>query len=132
MKITVDRASVCMGDDMFSHERTYELPGNADCQDLLKTLRADSFFASVSGNNVVWVLTAGDSYVFAYYTKTERYVQYLPEKSLAEICAMGKPKFSYYTSPSAWKRAMERLFGGGGHWREEIKYCESLEDNHET
>lgn len=90
MKITVDRSSVCMGDDVSSHERTVVLDDRASCLDLFNMLRGSGFFANVSGNDVVWVLTAGSVCVLAYYTKTGRVLQLTIETRLAEICGMGK------------------------------------------
>ena len=102
MKITVDRASVCAGDDVFPHKKTYELPDNADLHGLLKVLKADGFFASVSGNDVVWELTVGNT-VFAYFTKSGRCVS----RGDIRLSALGHGalKFAYYTSPDAWESA---------------------------
>lgn len=105
MKITVDRSSVCMGDDAENHERTVELDGSADCLDLFNMLRGSGFFASVSGNNVVWVLTAGSVCVLAYYTRSGRVTKLIDKTRLAEICGMGKLKFLYYSSPEQWEAA---------------------------
>lgn len=101
MKVTVDRASVCAGDDVFAHKKIYELPDGADCRDLLKVLKADGFFASVAGNDVVWALTVGDT-VFAYFTKSGRCV-WRGDIRLSALC--GTLKFGYYTSPEAWEKA---------------------------
>ncbi|MDE7361198.1 MAG: hypothetical protein K2N38_04630 [Oscillospiraceae bacterium] len=105
MKITVDRDSVCAGDDIFPHKKTYELPDNADCRDLLAVLKADGFFASVSGNDVVWALTVGST-VFAYFTKSGRCVS----RGGIRLSALGHStlKFTYYTSPDAWEKAHNR------------------------
>lgn len=105
MKITVDRSSVCMGDDADSHERTVVLDDRASCLDLFNMLWGSGFFASVSGNNVVWVLTAGSVCVLAYYTKSGRVTQLISKTSLAEVCGMGKLKFLYYSSPEQWEAA---------------------------
>lgn len=108
MKVTVDRASVCAGDDVFPHKKTYELPESADLHGLLKVLKADGFFASVSGNDVVWELTVGNT-VFAYLTKSDRCVSRGDIRLSALGC--GTLKFSYYTSPLEWKAAIEYRFG---------------------
>lgn len=105
MKVTVDRASVCAGDDVFPHKKTYELPEGADLRGLLKVLKADGFFASVSGNDVVWELTAGST-VFTYFTKSGRCVS-RGDIRLSALCS-GTLKFSYYTSPDAWENAHNR------------------------
>lgn len=101
MKITVDRGSVCAGDDMFTHEKTYELPDSADLRDLLKLLKADGFFASVAGNDVVWALTVHDT-VFAYYTKSGTCVS----RGDIWLSALGGSlRFAYYSSQSAWENS---------------------------
>ena len=104
MKITVDRDSVCMGDDVDSHKRTVVLDDGASCGDLLRMLQGSNFFSNVSGNDVVWVLTAGDTYVLAYYTKTGRVSQLIAETSLAEVSGMGTLNFKYCTSPEKWEQ----------------------------
>ncbi|MDE7231383.1 MAG: hypothetical protein K2N56_12975 [Oscillospiraceae bacterium] len=104
MKITVDRDSVCMGDDVNSHVRTVVIDDGASCGDLLKMLRGSGFFANVSGNDVVWVLTAGSVCVLAYYTKTGRVLQLISETRLSGICGLGKLNFKYYTSPEKWEQ----------------------------
>lgn len=104
MKVTVDRASVCAGDDVFPHRKTYELPDNADCRDLLKILKSDGFFASVSGNDVAWELNVGGT-VFAYFTKSGRCVS----RGDIRLSALGDSlRFAYYTSPDAWENAHNR------------------------
>lgn len=105
MKVTVDRASVCAGDDVFPHKKTYELPDSANLRGLLEVLKADGFFASVSGNDVVWELTAGDT-VFAYFTKSGRCVSHGDIRLTA--LGHGTLKFNYYTSPDAWESTHNR------------------------
>lgn len=105
MKITVDRSSVCMGDDMEPHEKTYELPDDADCHDLLKVLLTDSFFAYIRGNDVVWYLSVGDMY-FAYLTKSGR----CETRGDIRLSALGNSlRFHYGFSSEAWERIKERL-----------------------
>lgn len=99
MRVTVDRASVCAGDDVFPHKKAYELPDGADLRDLLKVLKADGFFASVSGNDVVWELNASST-VFTYFTKSGRCVS----RGDTRLSALGDSlRFAYYTSPDAWE-----------------------------
>ena len=38
MNITINRDSVCAGDDVFDHRQTFELPENATAKELLRQL----------------------------------------------------------------------------------------------
>lgn len=132
MKITVNRSSVCMGDDINDHERMVELKDGASCRDLLDFLRSSGFFACVSGNNVVWVLTAGGVCILVYYTKTGRVSQLIPETRLARICEKGKLHFNYYCSPANWRSVIESCFISSDPlikrdvWLAECDYCDRL------
>lgn len=132
MKITVDRAAVCMGDDMESHKTTVVLGDGASFKELIGLLRGGGFFASVSGNNVVWVLTADGGCVLAYYTKTERISMLRSDVKLSELCEMGGLFFKYYCSLSAWKSAIEGYYIEKDRlvshvaWRGECEYCDTM------
>ena len=133
MKITVNRSSVCMGDDVDNHERTVEIDGKASCFDLLKMLQNNGFFAYVSGNNVVWVLKAGDDRcILAYYTKSDRVSLLTDKLKLAEVCKIGKLNFDYCSSPSKWRLVIESYYIDKDTsvkrevWLRECKYCDEL------
>ena len=106
MEVIVDRSSVCMGDDCFSHAKTYILDDNATYMDLFECLKNDKYFPSISGNNVVWVLT-NEHYncIFSYFTKTDKFNPRLSEKFLKEICRRFKQvKASLLFQPTKMER----------------------------
>ncbi len=135
MKVIVGRDSVCLGDDCLApHERTCTVDDDATYMDLFECLKKDRYFPSVSGNNVVWVLT-NENYVciFSYFTKTDKFFMGLAEKNLKTICKdSNKLKFKYYSSPQRWKESIYRMYNNDRYtmlidgWGEEIKYCDFL------
>ena len=107
MKIIVDRSSVCMGDDVESHERTVDIEDSSHAVHLLSMLCRSNFFADVSGNNVVWVLMAGDHPILAYYTRTGAVSRLASEQKISDIRKFGKLSFSYYSSPEKWESVIK-------------------------
>ena len=135
MNIIVERSSVCLGDDCLApHSRTYILNDDATYMDLFDCLKKDSYFPSVSENNVVWVLTnARYSCIFSYYTRTDKFSMGLVEKYLKTICKDSeKMTFKYFSSPQRWKESIYRMYNNDEYtiwrdgWRDEIKYCDFL------
>ena len=47
-RLIVDRASVCMGDDVSSHQEVWQLPGSTSIAELL-TIMATQFLPPVAG-----------------------------------------------------------------------------------
>jgi hypothetical protein len=45
-----------MGDDCFDNSREYEFYNQATWEDIMPVIKDNHFLASVSGNDVVWVL----------------------------------------------------------------------------
>lgn len=136
MKIIVERESVCMGDDCLApHMRTYKLNDDSTYMDLFDCLKNDNYLPSVSGNNVVWVMTNEHySCIFSYFTKTDKFSMGLEEKSLKAICKdSDKLMFKYYSSPRKWKESIYRMYDNNEYtmyrdgWDNEIKYCDILE-----
>ncbi|MBQ6797485.1 MAG: hypothetical protein IJP10_05655 [Clostridia bacterium] len=135
IKITVERDSICMGDDCFApHGKTYILRDNAACIDLFKRLKKDKYFPSVSGNNAVWVMT-NESFdcIFSYFTATDKFSMGTTEKNLKTICAKTKKlRFKFYSSPQKWKEHIYRMYDNNEYalwrdgWRDETDYCDSL------
>lgn len=134
MEIIVNRDSVCMGDDCFDHAKKYILSDDATYMDLFECLKKDKYFPSISGNNVVWVLTNKHySCIFSYFTKTDKFSMGLAEKSLKIICKDSKElTLRYYASPQKWKECIYQMYNNDTHsmwkdgWSEEIKYCDFL------
>ena len=135
MQILIERDSVCMGDDCLApHAKTYMLRDNATYMDLFKCLKKDNYFPSVSGNNVVWVLTNKHySCIFSYFTKEDKVRMGLVEKYLKTICKDSqKLILKYYSSPQKWKETIYRMYNNDEFalwkdgWLEEVKYCDFL------
>lgn len=105
ISFTVDRSSVCMGDDVEIHDVGYTMNDEADLAYLLGQLKADGFFPNIHGNNVVWVLMSGGKRVFSYFTKTERVFPELSGRKISDILPENnRLRFSYFTSPAGWKQ----------------------------
>lgn len=135
IEVIVERDSVCMGDDCFApHARTYTLKDDATYKDLFKCLKKDKYFPSISGNNVVWVMTNTDFWcIFSYFTKTDKFSMGLMLYDLKTICQKSnKLTLKYYTSPKEWKEKIYRMYNndefalGRDGWCEEAKYCDYL------
>lgn len=56
VKVTINRASVAMGDDVYNHEITIDTPATINLKFLFDDLVEADYFPKVEGNNVVWVL----------------------------------------------------------------------------
>lgn len=124
IRIKVNRDSVCMGDDCFSHMKEYELNDDPEYSDLFNILKTDNYFPYISGNNVVWVMTVPDGgLIFSYFTKTGKIFTYPNGKRIKEICKRSENfHLKYYTSPLKWKEELCRTDGDA----EEIKYCDEI------
>lgn len=136
MKIRVNRQSVCMGDDVDDHSKVYELEETATYEDLFNSLKKDKYFPSVSGNNVVWVLTTSKTFcIFSYFTLREKFSTGLTEKKLQKICDSSDEVYlRYYSNPKRWKEKIYSMYNGDEYtmwrdgWMEEIKYCDYISD----
>lgn len=96
-----------MGDDMESHERTVEIDENSFAVPLLSKLCKTDFFPEVAGNNVVWVLMAGDHPILAYYTRERKITRQAHEQKISDILKFGKLKFIYFSSPEKWESVIK-------------------------
>ena len=68
MDIIINRDSVCPGEDIESHERTYQMDNNSTYEDLFKVLMDDNYFPSISGNNAVGTdLKKGRVHIFIFH-----------------------------------------------------------------
>lgn len=136
MNIEMNRQSVCIGDDMEDHTISLSLENNATYENLFELLKSKKYFPNVSGNNVVWVLTAKKyECIFSYFTLQDKFSPGLSEKNLSVICSdNGSCKFllKYYASPQRWKEEIYRIYNGDEYalwrdgWTDEIKYCDYL------
>lgn len=132
ISFTVDRTSVCMGDDTESHKIECTVSEDADLAALFEKLKSVGFFPSIQGNNVVWVLTSGNNCVFSYFTKTERVFPDIPGRKISEILTpCNHLYFSYCTSPANWKKYILKISDVEVR-SEEIEHCDFLTEEKEN
>ena len=132
MEIIVNRASVCMGDDVYSHVEEFILPDDATYDDLFQKIIKTGYLPSIAGNNVVWVLSSKEYFcIFSYFTRTGKRNDGLVEKRLSEICKNSNElMFKYMHSPERWKNCIVNWYKGDTYtmwrdgWLEELKYCD--------
>jgi hypothetical protein len=101
--ITVDRDSVCAGDDFESHERSFAAPLNAPVPELIQLAINACVLAEIAGGNATWIVEAGGYdgkpiAVVAQQWKEPRLL--VPETATAEGIFDGhKPKlfFKYWS-----------------------------------
>lgn len=130
ISFTADRTSVCMGDDMESHEVECTVSDDADLAALFEKLKSVGFFPHIQGNNVVWVLTSGKNCVFSYFTKTERVFPNISGRKISEILTpYNYLYFSYWTSPANWKKYILKELGDADVRRDEIEHCDFLTED---
>ena len=134
MNITINRDSVCMGDDAFNHKQEIILPEDAQYEDLYEELKKQSYFPHINGNNVVWVLCNKKySCIFSYFTYDDTFHCGLSEKKISNIDD-GTHCFhlNYYSSPEKWKKSFSRWYNNNmkdlhhDGWDEEIQHCDAL------
>ena len=70
MKIRVDRDSVCMGDDVLSHEIEFDVSEDMTVKDFFGFLEKERYLPSIQGNNVAWELHNRNGEQVVYFTKT--------------------------------------------------------------
>ena len=135
MIITINRDSVCAGDDVFDHRITLELPGGASPKDLFKKLKKLHYFPNIAGNNVVWILTNKKHpfWIFSYFTKNDKLNWCALNGTIAKLDdGTGCFHLKYYWSPDKWKERIREEYGEDGYsiwhdgWQDEIDLCEKL------
>lgn len=132
MNIKVNRDSVCLGDDIDDHSKIFCLNDDATYEDLYKLLIREKYFPSISGNNVVWVLTTKECFcIFSYFTRTNKFSMGLSEKQLKNILKCSSDMFfKYYTNPLKWREKIFSMYQGDTYsmwrdgWLDEYKYCD--------
>lgn len=136
MKIIINRQSVCMADDCFDHEKIYTMKMRSTCKDLFELLKKDHYFPNIFDDNVVWVLTAGETeYIFSYFTLIEKYNAKVENERLATNCEKANSKklfLKYCSSPEHWENTIHQKHLDAGmditndYWNEELKYCDYI------
>lgn len=132
MELIINRASVCMGDDVDSHMQTFYLPDKATYDDLFEEIKKAKYLPSIFGNNVVWVLSSKEYFcIFSYFTRTDKMNAGMVEKRLSKICKNSNElMFKYFSSPDRWKMCITRVYKGDTYtmwrdgWTDELEYCD--------
>ena len=68
MKIRVDRESICMGDDVFSHQIDLDIPADMTVEELCSFLQKDRYLPSL---DTEWLLRHGGKTITSYNTETK-------------------------------------------------------------
>lgn len=132
MEILINRESVCLGDDVSDHQRPFVFTDNATYMDLIERILSEKYLPSVSGNNVVWVLSSKEySDILSYYTRTQKVFEGLTIKHLSELCNEdNKLYFRYFPSPQERKNYIDKLYNSNTYnmwhdgWLDEYRYCD--------
>ena len=80
MKIRVDRESICMGDDVFSHQMDLDIPEDMTVKDLCSFLQKDRYLPRL---DTEWLLRHGGKTITSYHTETKELTN--PNVSLTEL-----------------------------------------------
>ena len=68
MKIRVDRESICMGDDVFSHQMDLDVPKDMTVEEFCSFLQKDRY---LPGLDTEWLLRHGGKTITSYNTETK-------------------------------------------------------------
>ena len=131
MKIHFTRESVCMGDDCFDNGRDYYFSDEATWEDIMPIIKEKRFLASVSGNDVVWVLkNYQKEEILSYFTLRNIVVHCTTKTLLSEICSgINELHFQYFSSPKKRGEYIEQINGSSQYnmwhdgWIEEYNLC---------
>lgn len=129
--IKFSRDSVCMADDMNDNRKEVEFDLNDSWERLLEKVKENHFLASVSGNNVVWVLNDYEgNEILSYFTSADTIIKCTTKMTIGEICKKSAElHFKYYTSPLKRGQYIFNLYKGDMYgmyhdgWIEEYKQC---------
>ena len=104
MKIRVDRDSVCMGDDVLSHEIEFDVSEDMTVKDFFGFLEKERYLPSIQGHNVAWELHNRNGEQGVYVTKTGEIIH--PDGVLKEmlegIAETPLFVFLYHYTPEAY------------------------------
>ena len=132
MKIHFTRDSVCMGDDCFDNSRDYHFKSNSNIESIIPIIKENRFLASVSGGDVVWVLTDfSNKEILSYFTKKDIVIYHVDKNNeLSKICSKRRElHFKYYSSPKRRGEYINKLYNGDTNhmqkdgFLEEYKMC---------
>lgn len=102
MKVTINRESVAMGDDVYNHEIIIDTPTVINLKNLFDDLVETNYFPKVSGNDVVWVLKYDEREWIAWKTKENVYYSPFVDTSVFRVELKNEKEgntifFTYYS-----------------------------------
>ena len=118
MKITINRDSVCMADDMERHILSYPIRRSVKFTELFRALIQQGYFPHVSGNDVVWTLWVKGADLLSWVTKEDRiYSRFdeTEEPTVRKWLSRASAKeiyFRYYSSPQKRAQYLFQTFNG--------------------
>lgn len=116
MEITINRESVCMGDDTDDHTITHAIEQTTTFSGLFRELIQQKYFPGVFGNDVVWVLHCGGDDLVSWKTREDKlYSRFVTEEPaiLSVKCwTTAAIHFSYYSPPIKRARQIFKMFDG--------------------
>jgi hypothetical protein len=99
--ISVDRDSVCMGDDMENHQMFIEIDENISLEELFRTVIVKGYIPHVHGNDVVWALMHKNEELLSYITIEDEilsvFIDCMP-KVIGRICSHDQVYLKYFSS----------------------------------
>lgn len=131
VKIHFTRDSVCMGDDCLDNSRNFQFNRTDSWDKIMPVILESNFLASVSGNNVVWVLkNSEDEEILSYFTLQDKIIKCNTDMTIDEICNGNYTlSFKYYTSPEKRGEYIYKFNGCSEYnivhdgWEEEYRLC---------
>lgn len=125
MQIWIDRASVCMGDDVENHRINIDVDENLNFEELFRYIVNLKYLPNISGNDVVWSMIYGeDAEIAAYQTINNKiYTTFINEIPLVKKCLSYSDKgvyFKYYSTREMRAKYIFCKFGGHAYhiWHE--------------
>lgn len=116
MDITINRQSVCLGDDMDSHTLQYPLEASSRFSAIFQDLIQSGYFPNIAGNNVVWTLFCGKEDLISWKTKENKlyscFVTEEPTILSFKRWAAIEINFQYYSPPIKRAKEIFKRFGG--------------------
>lgn len=116
MKITINRQSVCMADDVNDHTLTYAINSYSKYSEIFEDLIHRGYFPNIFGNDVVWTLFCNNEDLISWKTKEDalynRFVTEEPTVLKINRWAMTPIYFRYYSPPLKRAQYIFQTFNG--------------------
>jgi len=99
LSVTVDRDSVCAGDDCVSHAARFDIPGSASVLELLSAAWRASPLAGITGGRATWLIDAGGHGTHCIGVMAEQWPApklTIPTTTTAEELFAGQPRALHF------------------------------------